>query len=322
MLGKVSTVDFVKCYPSRLKNFFKRDYNYKSYDAFIPNTKDQVVGNLPHEIIELFDKSQRADKVKMFYSALGGVAKYIRAFYKESKKTGVIKRSFDELAPENVKMLDKTFSKFLNGQLKGVLPKGTRANLSYVDRGAWGNVYKLSISDKNGKIMHDKALKVFHDVQAPSKSFARTQGVGAEANIWTFLKNVIGHKMDKTQFTRHYISDLKNAYSITEFADKNIHKTTAPIDFEKLFKMFYTDFTNEMVNDKIYDVGGFSKYPKFIDDKVVLKYFKKLMNRNSEKDLKPLLTDLQKKIQNPKTPHVDKIKKALELFEKRNEPLY
>ena len=301
MLGKVSTVDFVKCYPSRLKNFFKRDYNYKSYDAFIPNTKGQVVGNLPHEIIELFDKSQRADKVKMFYSALGGVAKYIRAFYKESKKTGVIKDSFDELAPENVKMLDKTFSKFLNGQLKGVLPKGTRANLSYVDRGAWGNVYKLSISDKNGKIMHDKALKVFHDVQAPSKSFARTQGVGAEANIWTFLKN---------------------AYSITEFADKNIHKTTAPIDFEKLFKMFYTDFTNEMVNDKIYDVGGFSKYPKFIDDKVVLKYFKKLMNRNSEKDLKPLLIDLQKKIQNPKTPHVDKIKKALELFEKRNEPLY
>ena len=196
MLGKVSTVDFVKCYPSRLKNFFKRDYNYKSYDAFIPNTKGQVVGNLPHEIIELFDKSQRADKVKIFYSALGGVAKYIRAFYKESKKTGVIKRSFDELAPENVKMLDKTFSKFLNGQLKGVLPKGTRANLSYVDRGAWGNVYKLSISDKNGKIMHDKALKVFHDVQAPSKSLARTQGVGAEANIWTFLKNVIGHKMD------------------------------------------------------------------------------------------------------------------------------
>ena len=46
------------------------------------------------------------------------------------------------------------------------------------------------------------------------------------------------------------------------------------------------------------------------------------MNRNSEKDLKPLLIDLQKKIQNPKTPHVDKIKKALELFEKRNEPLY
>ena len=61
---------------------------------------------------------------------------------------------------------------------------------------------------------------------------------------------------------------------------------------------------------------------KFIDDKVVLKYFKKFMNRNSEKDLKPLLIDLQKKIQNPKTPHVDKIKKALELFEKRNEPLY
>ena len=31
-----------------------------------------------------------------------------------------------------------------------------------------------------------------------------------------------------------------------------------------------------MINGKLYDVGGCAKYPNFVDDKVVLKYLKKL----------------------------------------------
>ena len=76
--------------------------------------------------------------------------------------------------------------------------------------------------------------------------------------------------------------------------------------------------------DSCYKViqGGCAKYPNFVDDKVVLKYLKKLVFRNSDKDLKQLLANLQTKIQNQKTPHRDKIQKALELFDKYNEPLY
>lgn len=322
MLNKVPKVNFEKCYPSRMKNFFKKDFNYKTYNDFVPNTKGQFVGNLPHEVIELFDKPERAQKIKAFQTALANVSKYIRGCYKECIKNGIINTSFEDLAPENLKIINNEVSNFLQSSLKGVLPKGTSANLSYTGRGYWGNVFKLSIHDKKGKIMHDKAIKVFHDLQCKDKSLSANQGVYAETNFWTFLKNIIGHKMDKTQFTRHYISDMENAYVMTEFADKSIHKTTSPIDFERLLKIFYTDITNEKINGKIYDIGGCIKYPNFVNDTVVLKYLKKLFYRNSEKDLKPVLENMQVQAQNPKNQHKNKIQKALELFSKINNPLY
>ena len=322
MLTKVPSVNFEKCYPSRLKGFFKKDFNYRTYNDFVPNSKGQFVGNLPHEIIDLFKGKDKVKKIKCFQSALANASKYIRECYKQCKKGGLINTSLEDLAPENLKIINQELSSYLNGMLNGVVPKGVKAKLAYTGRGYWGNVFKFSMSDKNGKIMHDKAIKVFHNIQCADKSLSANQGVYAEANFWTFLKNIIGHKMDKTQFTRHYISDLKSAYSMTEFADKNVAKTTTPIDFEKLFKIFYTDYSNEKINEKIYDIGGCIKFPGFINDKVILKFFKKLMHRNSEKDLQPLLNDLQAKAQNPKTPHRNKIQKALELFEKRNEPLY
>lgn len=322
MLNKVPVVNFEKCYPSRMKNFFKKDFNYKIYNDFVPNAKGQFVGNLPSEIIGLFDKAERAQKIKEFQNALANVSKYIRGCYNECANSGIIKDSFEDLGSKNLKIINNEVSSFLQTSLTGVLPKGTNACLSYAGSGCWGNVFKLSIRNKKGKIMHDKAIKVFHDLQCKDRSLSVNQGVYAETNFWTFLKNIVGHKMDKTQFTRHYISDMKNAYIMTEFADKNIHKTTFPIDFEGLFKIFYTDFTNEKINGKIYDVGGCTKYPNFVGDKVVLRFLKKLYYRNSEKDLKPVLENMQVQAQNSKNQHNNKIKKALELFSKINNPLY
>ena len=74
------------------------------------------------------------------------------------------------------------------------------------------------------------------------------------------------------------------------------------------------DFSNEAVNGKLYDGGGFVKRFDFIRDKLVLRYFKKLWFRNSEKELNKVIKDFKEKIANPKTPHRDKIQKALELF--------
>ena len=323
MLGKVPSVNYERCYPSRLKTFFCKNYNYSTYDSFVPYAKSKIVGNFPHEIIELFDKPERAEKIKEFQKAMSNVTKYVRGCYKSCKENNIIYYGFEDLDPQDLKMIEGDFSAFLNKMLKGVVPKGIKAKLAYTGKGAWGNVFQFSLVDKNGeKIMHDKALKVFHKTKCSIKSLAKNQGCYAETNFWTFLKKIIGHKMDKTQFTRHYLSDMDSAYSITEFADKDIHPTTAPIDFERLFKIFYTDYSNEMINGKLYDVGGCAKYPNFVDDKVVLKYLKKLVFRNSDKDLKELLANLQAKIQNPKTPHRAKIQKALELFDKYNEPLY
>ena len=317
MLNKVPKINYEKCYPSRLKRFFKADYGYKTYDSFVPDAKCKIAGNLPHEIIELWDAKDRKRNIKLFYKAMGNMSKYLRACYKECKKNNIINYDFNDLDPENLKLLENDFTKFFNKLMQGILPDNIKISLSYIDRGCWGNVYKFIMYDKQTKtrIMHDKAFKVFHNVKCYVKDLSNSQGVYAEANFWTYLKNIAGHKLDKTQFTRHYVSDLEHGYSLTELADKKAPKTTAPLDLENLFKIFYTDTTNEPINGKIYDVGGCIKFPGFIKDKVIMKYFKKLIHRNSEKDLNDLIENLNAKIANPKTPHRDKIDKALTLFQ-------
>lgn len=317
MLNKVPKINYERCYPSRLKRFFKADFGYKSYDTFVPDAKCKIIGTLPNEIIQLWEGKDKERNIKMFYKAMSNMTKYLRACYKQCKENNIISYDFNDLAPDNLKLLEEDFTKFFNKLLQGIVPPNINVLLSYIDRGCWGNVFKLTMYDKNtnARIMHDKAFKVFHNVKCNVKDLSNSQGVYAEANFWTYLKNIAGHKLDKTQFTKHYLSDLEHGYSLTDLADKKVSKTTTPLDLDKLFKIFYTDVTNEPINGKVYDIGGCLKYPGFIKDKVVMRYFKKLMHRNSEKDLNNFLSSLNLQLSNPKTPHREKILEALRLFE-------
>ncbi len=319
MLGKINLVQYEKCYPSRLKKIFRAGINYHGYNKFIPNMKNAKVGNIPPEVIKLFPSFSKANKIKGFQNALSNITKYLRTCYKVAKEKKLIFYDFRDLQ-EDLPNFEDIISMFASKMMKGILPKGYNLKLKYIARGVWGNVFKLSIMDKNGKkIMHDKALKVYHSVKCNINSLPNSQGVYAEANFWTYLKHAAGHKLDKTQFTKHYISDLKSGYALTEFIDDDIPKTSSSLDLGNVLRIFYEDFFNEPINGKIYDVGGFVKRFNFIDDKVVLRYFKKLWFRNSEKELDKVIKDFEVKIANPKTPHRDKIQKALELFKQKQD---
>ncbi len=321
MLGRINLLNYEKCYPSRLKKFFRADINYHTYDQFIPNMKNTVVGNIPPEIIALF-KDNKGKQIKAFQNALSDTAKYLRGCYKSAKEQNLISHDFNDLC-EDLSLFENSVSSIVTRRLEGILPDGLSAELKYIGRGVWGNVFKFSIKNKHGeKIMHDKALKVYHDPKCKIKGISHIQNNYAEANFWTFIKYAAGHKLDKTQFTKHYISDVKSGYALTEFIDSGIEQTKSPIDFENIFGITYMDVFNDPINNKLYDAGGFVKDNRlstsgFIDDKIVRRYFKKLLFRNSEKELNKVINDLENKIANPKTPHRDKIQRALELFKQK-----
>lgn len=205
-----------------------------------------------------------------------------------------------------------------NGCLKRFSDLGMKGNLEYIDHGVAGKVFRLSIFDKDGnKIMHDKALKVHHNINFLAFEVRCMHGNYAEANFWTYLKHAAGHRLDKTQFTKHYISDMHNGYSLTEFIDQDITRTTAKLDYANLFRIKYSDsHHNAPYHKKVYDAGGFQKCSKFMDDKIVLRYFKKLFFR-SKKELPEVLARYEALVQNPKTPHRNKIQTAIELFKKQ-----
>lgn len=315
MLGKIKFENYEKCYPKRLRRFFRKSINYKTYDDFIPQMESAKVGNIPAEIINLF-KTEKKEKIRIFQEALSEVARYIRENRKfiENEKLNEPKR-FDE---RKVKIFENYISNLFNEKIKSVMPDNEYAELKFAGSGGYALLFKMSVFDnKSQKIMHDKAFKVFYSLTNQLPFNSPYHNNYAEANIWTFLKFAAGHKLDKTQFTKHYISDMKSGYYMTEFIDKDIPKTTERINYINILKINYNDFShNKPIQDKIYDAGGFVKLKNFIDDKVVRRYYKKIRNRNTKQEQEQVAENLKAIVQNPKTPHRDKIIKALEIYEK------
>lgn len=320
MLPKISTTDYIRCYPKRLKKIFQSNLNMRTYDEFIPYMKRAVVGNIPPELIRLFPKDTRGADIKKLQDCLADISKYARASFEKMRR----KAGFGYLNPVTYRKSDeilnweRELTNVFNSCLKRISGTPLKGELEYIDYGVAGRVFRLSIMDKNGvKVMHDKALKVYHKISFAQDVRKDIHGSYAEANFWTYLKHAAGHRLDKSQFTKHYISDLHNGYCLTEYIDQNITRTTAKINFENLFGIKYVDANNNApLCNKIYDAGGFKKLLNFMDDKIVLRHFKKLFFR-TDKELPAIITRYEALVQNPNTPHRIKFQKALSLFKEK-----
>ena len=317
MKVKISHTSSIHCYPKRIKRFFQKNLNYHHYDEYISHMDRAIVGNVPKEIINLF-KQNKKEKILAFQQSLADMAMYIRKNRKRMEKEHIGFMESDIYSSEKIKLFEKEITSLFNEKLRDVLPQGYRVELNYANSGGFANLFRLSLKNsKDEKIMHDKALKVYYFVKEKLLLNAPYHNNYAEANSWTFLKYFVGHNLDKTQFTNHYISDMKSGYCLTDFADKDIHPVKKIFNFKKMLRVSNDDYeNNKPLFGKLYDIGGIVKDIDFINDRVVLKYYKKLCNRNSEKDLQLYLDILNKRIQNPKTPHRDKIIKAIKCFEK------
>lgn len=314
MLEKVSTINYERCYPKRLKKFFQSNLNYKTYQDFVPYTQRAVLGNIPSEIINLFKTGERENKIKAFQELLAKTAETSRVS-QESLKSKIYQTQ-EEKIEELVKRktIVSKMHEVLTEGFKDLMPEGTQAEVEYIGYGGYKDVYRLGLKDKNGKkIMHDKALLVYKISNAilPRKS----HGLYAEPNSWYYLQRNIGHSMDDTQFTKHYISDLKNGYSITEFIDDDIVKTTNEFDHNRTLGIILADTQNNpRKKKKVYDIGGLIRCQGVLKDRTSIKYFKKIANRHTKKEREEVANRLTEQAKNPKTPLRKNILEALDYY--------
>ena len=316
MIVKISAQNYEKCYPTRLKKYFQSDFNYKTYSDFLPKCKNMVVGNIPGEIIKLLPNKNKGNMIKDFQVVLGEIANHLRNSFIRFQISKPGFEDFKKLSAAELSDFENYSSSLMNSKSKNILPKDYSFQIHYVDRGAFKNVFRLSLyDDKYQKIMHDKALQIYFSPECVYENLAHKHNNYAEANFWIFIKNILGHKMDKSQFTKHYISDMKNAYSLTEFADNTVTPTTSFFPFEDLGISFGDkNKFNKPKNGKFFDAGGYEKTKNFIESKITRKFYKKLLNNNSSKDLQNRISSVKKLLENPKTSDRSKIEQAYELF--------
>ncbi|MBQ7764374.1 hypothetical protein IJ384_03280 [bacterium] len=147
------------------------------------------------------------------------------------------------------------------------------------------------------------------------KEMKDTHGLYAEANSTFRLKNILGHNISKTNAVNTDMYDLDIGYSISQFSDDLLPKTTSKISFERLGLDYGDEKTANYVANRLIDFGGITKTTEDLVDKITLRYYKKIMNRNNKNEQLELIRRLKQLIQNPKTPHREKIKKAVDLAE-------
>ncbi len=318
MLSSVSVSKFEKCYPTRLKKYFRSNINYLDYEKLMGDKTKSIIGNLPSNIIEAFCCDKK-EGVLDFQTALSDVSDVIRDRYFKAKIQRLKYWDFNLLPKEQKQNLDTYFSNYFNERVKHLFPKGTKFYLQYVNRGAFKLVFRLSMVDKEyNRLIHDKALQICVKRTDEMLGLKDRHNIFAETNWWYFLTKNCGHRLDKTQFSRYYLSDMRSRYMLTEFIDNGISPTTSFVNILKIFGVHCADSKyNDPILGKLYDGGGYLKTNDFIGDKVVLRYFKKLFHQKNKKELQKLIEDIQTRLLNPRTPHRDKIQKALDIFESR-----
>lgn len=318
MLAKISPINYERCYYKRLKRLFETNINLHSYNNFIPNMERAVVGNIPIEIIKIFPKQTRGESIKTFQKVLSQTAVTLRQAYYEIRKEPNFSFTNSNYRPSTyVQRIASKGEEILNQELAKMFGENfIHSKVEYVGNGSFKNVFKLSLFDnKNKKIMHDKAFQIYHQVSEGNPYYSKIHNTYAEANFWTFLKRIAGHKLDNTQFTKHYISDLHSGYCMTEFIDEQIPRTTNPLDMQKLFnfKNPFDKDCNHKIMGKEYDGGGYEGNKNFITNKILIRYLKQLYYSKG-KQLEEVRTKLQNLAQNPKTPYRKEIQKIIEMY--------
>lgn len=155
------------------------------------------------------------------------------------------------------------------------------------------------------------------DFLMQTRAMRDCHGLYAEANSTFRLKNILGHNMSKTDAVNTDMYDLDIGYSISQFSDNLLPKTTSKIDFYHLGLDYGDSKKANYVADRLIDFGGITKETEELADKIVLRYYKKIMNRTNPKEQAELIQQYKRLLDNPKTPHRENIEKAIQIAERR-----
>lgn len=320
---KVISLDFLKEFKfSKLINFGKEANNpkllggneasielTKAFSQIIPNCSKVNIVSLQKgsfgagyklEFLDSTGNKVLHDKVlKVFYrKGMTGsdlieknapiYTKYIEECFSTMTKRDIvtlfnnIKSKIDTLTPEDVMAIIKPFKDELakNNINIDIPPEEISKFLSMAKNIKLKNlkeVFKILETSKQGNMDANFAIELM------KKSFAKEHGVIAEANTASYIRNRVGHCLSKTDIVIPDYYDLRKGYSIAEFSDDLLPKSESKMDFSLLGLEHNDLHRGNTVAGRIVDIGGIVSTDIRLQDKITLRYYKKIMNQKNPK---------------------------------------
>ena len=147
------------------------------------------------------------------------------------------------------------------------------------------------------------------------KKFGFVHGINAEANSYYRLKTILGHNIMRDGANAIDMFDLENGYSMAKCVNISTPKTKREVPFVKLGLMAQDLNPGNIVCGRLIDYGAIVSTDFRLLDKTVLKYYKKIVNRESVEEREKVLENYKNILQNPRTPLREKIKNAIDVYE-------
>ena len=146
------------------------------------------------------------------------------------------------------------------------------------------------------------------------KNSDNIHGICAEANSYTRLKHLLGHKISKSNIIPTDMFELGKGYSIAKFSDSSLPKVESEIKFSELGLVDIDYHPGNIVENRLIDFGGIKTKSDLISDNTVIKYYKKILHSGDKNAQLKTVENLKKIASNPKTPLRDKILKAIDYY--------
>ena len=150
-------------------------------------------------------------------------------------------------------------------------------------------------------------------IQTYKNMMLRTHGPAAEANTSTYIRERLGHSLAKTDVIVPDYFDLKRGYAISEYSDDLLAKPSSKVNFSQLGLSYSDGHDGNKVAGRIIDIGGVLVEDSRLQDKLTLRYFKKIINQKNPKCREEYIEKLKTEIEHMNFLDKEKINKAIEI---------
>ena len=141
----------------------------------------------------------------------------------------------------------------------------------------------------------------------------QVHGASAEANTMMYLRNRLGHTLNKTNVIAPDYYNLRKGFSIAECSDDLLPKSISDVDFGLLGLMHGDLHDANKVADRIIDLGGVRFINPQLSDKITLRYYKKIMNQKNPELRQQYIVRLKKEIESMNQLDREKVQRAIDL---------
>lgn len=171
-----------------------------------------------------------------------------------------------------------------------------------------------ALTESSSQVYAQTMLSIYKDEAAHALKSATEHGAAPEANSFYYVLKNNGQSLKNSDMLKFDLYDIKNSYSLSSFRSKSAPMPAREVNLSSIGVVHTDKKPRNIINGVCIDMGGIELNQPALTDPVTRRVYKKLKALKNPKLIEKEIEEYKKTLQNPKTPHREKIKQAIEIY--------